>query len=206
MSKYLGPKLKLSRREKTDLFLKSGIRNIETKCKFSTYPGQHGAKKIRISDYGTQLREKQKLKRIYGILENQFSNYYKLAKKLKGNTGENLLIVIERRLDNIVYRMGLSSTRLEARQLINHNNIMINYNIVNIPSYLVSISDIISIKKNCKIKKKIKKCLEINKIKPKPLWLMINKNYMEGIIIRMPHRKEILEEINEHLIIEFYSK
>lgn len=206
MAKYLGPKLKLSRREKIDLFLKSGIRNIETKCRFNKYPGQHGAKKIRISDYGNQLREKQKVKRIYGILENQFSNYYKLAKRLKGNTGENLLKIIERRLDNVIYRMGLSSTRLESRQLINHNNIMVNYNIVNIPSYLVSISDIISIKKNCKIKKIIKNNLEINKNKLKPLWLLINKNYMEGIIVRMPHRKEISKEINEYLITEFYSK
>ncbi|AZP36198.1 30S ribosomal protein S4 [Candidatus Annandia adelgestsuga] len=206
MSKYLGPKLKLSRREKTDLFLKSGVKTIENKCKFNKYPGQQSSKKIRISDYGTQLREKQKVKRIYGILESQFHKYYKLSNKLKGNTGSNLLRILERRFDNVVYRMGFSSTRSEARQLISHGIVMINYRIVNIPSYLVSSSNIISIKKSSKKQKRIKKSLKISNKNLKPLWIVVNRINMEGIFIRVPRRNEILENINEHLIVEFYSK
>ena len=143
MAKYTGPALKLSRREGVDLFLKSGVRSIDTKCKLDTAPGQHGANKARLSDYGMQLREKQKVRRIYGVLERQFSNYYKKAANMPGNTGENLLQLLECRLDNVVYRMGFGSTRMESRQLVSHKAITVNDRVVNIPSYQVQPSDVI---------------------------------------------------------------
>ena len=150
MARYLGPKLKLSRREGTDLFLKSGVRAIDTKCKIEQAPGQHGARKPRLSDYGVQLREKQKVRRIYGVLERQFRNYYKEAARLKGNTGENLLTLLEGRLDNVVYRMGFGATRAEARQLVSHKAIMVNGRVVNIASYQVSPNDVVSIREKAK--------------------------------------------------------
>ena len=150
MARYLGPKLKLSRREGTDLFLKSGVRAIDTKCKIEQAPGQHGARKPRLSDYGVQLREKQKVRRIYGVLERQFRNYYKEAARLKGNTGENLLALLEGRLDNVVYRMGFGATRAEARQLVSHKAIMVNGRVVNIASYQVSPNDVVSIREKAK--------------------------------------------------------
>ncbi len=146
MARYLGPKLKLSRREGTDLFLKSGVRAIDTKCKIEQAPGQHGARKPRLSDYGVQLREKQKVRRIYGVLERQFRNYYKEAARLKGNTGENLLALLEGRLDNVVYRMGFGATRAEARQLVSHKAIMVNGRVVNIASRVESWSWLSSVK------------------------------------------------------------
>ena len=146
MARYLGPKLKLSRREGTDLFLKSGVRAIDSKCKLETAPGQHGARKPRLSEYGTQLREKQKVRRIYGVLEKQFRNYYKDAARTKGNTGENLLQLLETRLDNVVYRMGFGATRAESRQLVSHKSIMVNGRVVNIPSFKVSANDVVSIR------------------------------------------------------------
>ena len=150
MARYLGPKLKLSRREGTDLFLKSGVRAIDSKCKIDTAPGQHGARRGRLSDYGVQLREKQKVRRMYGVLEKQFRNYYKEAARLKGNTGENLLQLLEQRLDNVVYRMGFASTRAEARQLVSHKAIMVNGQVVNIPSFNVSAEDVVSVREKAK--------------------------------------------------------
>merc|ERR1712224_463131 len=146
MARYLGPKLKLSRREGTDLFLKSGVRAIDSKCKIDTAPGQHGARRGRLSDYGVQLREKQKVRRMYGVLEKQFRNYYKKAAKSKGNTGENLLSYLEQRLDNVVYRMGFGCTRAEARQLVSHKAILVNGSTVNIPSYQVQPDDVVEVR------------------------------------------------------------
>lgn len=206
MAKYLGPKLKLSRREKTDLFLKSNFRAIESKCKLEKLPGQHGLKKSRLSGYGIQLREKQKVKRIYGILEKQFRNYYKKALKLKGHTGENLIKLLECRLDNIVYRLGFSATRAEARQIINHKSITVNKKIINIPSYQVLKNDIISVIKKAKKQTRIKTALEISEQNKKPNWIEINTKTMEGKLKNIPKRIDISSDINEHLIIEFYSK
>jgi small subunit ribosomal protein S4 len=150
MARYLGPKLKLSRREGTDLFLKSGVRAVDSKCNIETAPGQHGARRGRLSDYGIQLREKQKVRRMYGVLEKQFRNYYGEAARRKGNTGENLLQLLEQRLDNVVYRMGFASTRAEARQLVSHKAIMVNGVVVNIPSFNVSAEDVVSVREKAK--------------------------------------------------------
>ena len=166
MARYLGPKLKLSRREGTDLFLKSGVRAIDTKCKIEQAPGQHGARKPRLSDYGVQLREKQKVRRIYGVLERQFRNYYKEAARLKGNTGENLLALLEGRLDNVVYRMGFGATRAEARQLVSHKAIMVNGRVVNIASYQVSPNDVVSIREKAKKQSRVKAALELAECLP----------------------------------------
>lgn len=206
MARYLGPKLKLSRREGTDLFLKSGVRAIDTKCKLEQAPGQHGSRKPRLSDYGVQLREKQKVRRIYGILENQFRNYYKEATRLKGNTGENLLNLLEGRLDNIVYRMGFGATRAEARQMVTHKAIMINSQVVNIASYQVSQNAIISIREKAKKQSRIKAALELAEQREKPNWLEIDPVKMEGVFKRIPKRDDLSADINEHLIVEFYSK
>lgn len=206
MAKYLGPKLKLSRRENTDLFLKSSVRAIETKCKIEKKPGHHGNKRTRLSDYGVQLREKQKVRRIYGVLEKQFRKYYKKSSKSKGNTGENLLTTLELRLDNIVYRLGFSVTRAEARQIISHKNIMVNKKIVNIPSYQVLKNDKISVKKQAQKQSRIKAALELSEQKKKIEWLEIDKIKMEGILKYIPNRSELSSDINEHLIVEFYSK
>ena len=168
MARYLGPKLKLSRREGTDLFLKSGVRAIDTKCKIEQAPGQHGARKPRLSDYGVQLREKQKVRRIYGVLERQFRNYYKEAARLKGNTGENLLALLEGRLDNVVYRMGFGATRAEARQLVSHKAIMVNGRVVNIASYQVSPNDVVSIREKAKKQSRVKAALELAEQREKP--------------------------------------
>ncbi|CAL4324480.1 30S ribosomal protein S4 [Buchnera aphidicola (Thelaxes suberi)] len=206
MAKYLGPKLKLCRREGTDLFLKSGFRSIDTKCKFEKLPGQHGSRKVRLSDYGIQLREKQKVRRLYGILERQFHNYYKKAARIKGNTGENLLLLLECRLDNIVYRMGFGSTRLEARQLISHKSILVNEKIVNIASYKVNIQDYINVVDNCKHQHRIKAALELSEQREKVEWLNVDKVKMQGTLKRVPERSDFSSEINEHLIVELYSK
>lgn len=206
MGRYLGPKLKLSRRENTDLFLKSGIRPIETKCKIEKAAGQHGARKLRLSNYGIQLREKQKVRRIYGILERQFRNYYKKAARSKGNTGENLLFLLESRLDNLVYRMGFSSTRAEARQLVSHKSIKVNNKIVNIASYHSNINTVIQVCENSKNQSRIKAALELFDQKEKPSWLEVNVKEMKGIFKRIPERTDLSADINEHLIIELYSK
>ena len=206
MARYLGPKLKLSRREGTDLFLKSGVRAIDSKCKIDTAPGQHGARKPRLSDYGSQLREKQKVRRIYGILERQFRNYYKEANRLKGNTGENLLVLLEGRLDNVVYRMGFAATRAEARQLVSHKAIVVNGRVVNIPSFQVSVNDVVAVREKSKKQARIKASLELAEQREKPTWLEVDSAKMEGVFERVPERSDLSADINEHLIVELYSK
>ena len=206
MARYLGPKLKLSRREGTDLFLKSGVRAIDSKCKIDTAPGQHGARKPRLSDYGSQLREKQKVRRIYGILERQFRNYYKEANRLKGNTGENLLVLLEGRLDNAVYRMGFAATRAEARQLVSHKAIVVNGRVVNIPSFQVSVNDVVAVREKSKKQARIKASLELAEQREKPTWLEVDSAKMEGVFKRVPERSDLSADINEHLIVELYSK
>lgn len=207
MAKYLGPKLKLSRRENTDLFLKSGIRSIDSKCKFERQPGQHSARKLRFSDYGIQLREKQKVKRIYGILERQFSNYYKKAARIKGNTGAILLQLLESRLDNVVYRMGFGATRSEARQLVSHKSILVNNRIVNIASYQVLPNTIIKIHhKSCR-QNRIHAALEIAAQQRENIpWIDCDSTKLTGLFKRQPERSELSANIDEHLIVELYSK
>ena len=206
MARYLGPKLKLSRREGTDLFLKSGVRAIDSKCKLETAPGQHGARKPRLSEYGTQLREKQKVRRIYGVLEKQFRNYYKEAARLKGNTGENLLQLLEVRLDNVVYRMGFGATRAESRQLVSHKSIMVNGRVVNIPSFKVSANDVVSIREKSRTQARIKAALEVAGQREKPTWVEVDSAKMEGAFKRLPERSDLSADINEQLIVELYSK
>ncbi|ABN63611.1 MULTISPECIES: 30S ribosomal protein S4 [Shewanella] len=206
MARYLGPKLKLSRREGTDLFLKSGVRAIDSKCKLETAPGQHGARKPRLSEYGTQLREKQKVRRIYGVLEKQFRNYYKDAARTKGNTGENLLQLLETRLDNVVYRMGFGATRAESRQLVSHKSIMVNGRVVNIPSFKVSANDVVSIREKSRTQARIKAALEVAAQREKPTWVEVDNAKMEGAFKRVPERSDLSAEINEQLIVELYSK
>ena len=206
MARYLGPKLKLSRREGTDLFLKSGVRAIDSKCKLETAPGQHGARKGRLSDYGLQLREKQKVRRMYGILEKQFRNYYKEAARLKGNTGENLLQLLEQRLDNVVYRMGFASTRAEARQLVSHKAIMVNGRVVNIPSFVVTPEDVVVIREKSKKQARIIAALELAEQREKPTWIEVDGKKMEGTFKRLPERSDLSADINEQLIVELYSK
>jgi small subunit ribosomal protein S4 len=181
MARYLGPKLKLSRREGTDLFLKSGVRAIESKCKIDTPPGQHGARRGRLSDYGVQLREKQKVRRMYGVLEKQFRNYYKEAARLKGNTGENLLQLLEQRLDNVVYRMGFASTRAEARQLVSHKAVVVNGKVVNIPSFNVKAEDVVAVREKAKKQARIVSALELADQREKPTWLEVDNTKMEGV-------------------------
>ncbi|MDT0628800.1 30S ribosomal protein S4 [Alteromonas sp. W364] len=206
MARYLGPKLKLSRREGTDLFLKSGVRAIESKCKIDTAPGQHGARRGRLSDYGVQLREKQKVRRMYGVLEKQFRNYYKEAARLKGNTGENLLQLLEQRLDNVVYRMGFASTRAEARQLVSHKAIVVNGKVVNIPSFNVKAEDVVAVREKAKKQARIVSALELADQREKPTWLEVDNTKMEGVFKRVPERTDLSADINEQLIVELYSK
>ncbi|MDM7861396.1 30S ribosomal protein S4 [Alteromonas sp. ASW11-36] len=206
MARYLGPKLKLSRREGTDLFLKSGVRAIDSKCKIDTAPGQHGARRGRLSDYGVQLREKQKVRRMYGVLEKQFRNYYKEAARLKGNTGENLLQLLEQRLDNVVYRMGFASTRAEARQLVSHKAILVNGQVVNIPSFNVKADDVVSVREKAKKQARIVAALELADQREKPTWIEVDNSKMEGTFKRIPERTDLSAEINEQLIVELYSK
>jgi ribosomal protein S4, bacterial/organelle type len=206
MARYIGPKLKLSRREGTDLFLKSGVRAIDSKCKIDTAPGQHGARKPRLSDYGVQLREKQKVRRIYGILEKQFRNYYREAARLKGNTGENLLQLLEGRLDNVVYRMGFGATRAESRQLVSHKAIVVNGRVVNIPSYQVSPEDVVTVREKAKKQARIKAALDLAAQREKPTWVEVNADKMEGVYKRLPERSDLSADINEQLIVELYSK
>ncbi|MCE9688173.1 MULTISPECIES: 30S ribosomal protein S4 [Shewanella] len=206
MARYLGPKLKLSRREGTDLFLKSGVRAIDSKCKLEAAPGQHGARKPRLSEYGLQLREKQKVRRIYGVLEKQFRNYYKDAARTKGNTGENLLQLLETRLDNVVYRMGFGATRAESRQLVSHKSVMVNGRVVNIPSFKVSANDVVSIREKSRTQARIKAALEVAAQREKPTWVEVDNAKMEGAFKRVPERSDLSADINEQLIVELYSK
>ena len=206
MARYIDPKLKLSRREGTDLFLKSGVRAIDSKCKIDTAPGQHGARKPRLSDYGVQLREKQKVRRIYGILEKQFRKYYREAARQKGNTGENLLQLLEGRLDNVVYRMGFGATRAECRQLVSHKAIVVNGRVVNIPSYQVSPEDVITVREKAKKQARIKAALDLSTQREKPTWVEVDADKMEGVYKRLPERSDLSADINEQLIVELYSK
>ena len=206
MARYIGPKLKLSRREGTDLFLKSGVRAIDSKCKIDTVPGQHGARKARLSDYGVQLREKQKVRRIYGVLEKQFRNYYRDAARQKGNTGENLLQLLEGRLDNVVYRMGFGATRAESRRLVSHKAIMVNGRVVNVPSFQVSPEDVICVREKAKKQARIKASLEVAGQREKPTWVEVDAAKMEGAFKRLPERSDLSADINEQLIVELYSK
>lgn len=206
MARYLGPTCKLSRREGTDLFLKSGIRPLESKCKADAAPGQHGQRRGRLSDYGVQLREKQKVRRLYGVLEKQFRNYYKRAAGTKGNTGENLLQILEERLDNVVYRMGFGSTRSEARQLVAHNSILVNGERVNIPSYRVQPGDEISIRERSKNQLRIQSALNLATQRGVVEWVEVDTSKMQGVYKRAPDRADLPAEINENLIVELYSK
>lgn len=206
MARYLGPKCKLSRREGTDLFLKSGVRPLEAKCKLEVPPGGMPQRRPRVSDYGLQLREKQKLRRMYGVLERQFRNYYKKAARLKGSTGENLLRLLEGRLDNTVYRMGFASTRAEARQLVSHKGISVNGTVVNIPSYQVAAGDNIDIREKAKKQVRIQTALEIAGQVGFPDWVDVDPKKMGGLLKALPEREDILPDINENLVVELYSK
>ena len=206
MARYLGPKLKLSRREGTDLFLKSGVRPIDSKCKIDNAPGQHGIRRGRLSDYAVQLREKQKVRRIYGVLEKQFRNYYKTADRKKGATGENLLKLLESRLDNVVYRMGFGSTRAESRQLVSHKSITVNGGIVNIASYQVKPNDIVAVGEKARGQLRIQAALQLSAQRGQVDWVEVSAEKMEGTFKRLPDREELPAEINENLIVELYSK
>ena len=206
MARYLGPKLKLSRREGTDLFLKSGVRPIDSKCKIDNAPGQHGIRRGRLSDYAVQLREKQKVRRIYGVLEKQFRNYYKTADRKKGATGENLLKLLESRLDNVVYRMGYGSTRAESRQLVSHKSITVNGGIVNIASYQVKAGDIVAVGEKSRAQLRIQAALQLSAQRSQVDWVEVSADKMEGTFKRLPDREELPAEINENLIVELYSK
>ncbi len=209
MAKYTGPKCKLSRREGTDLGLKSGLRALETKCKPDQLPGQHGAgaRRPRLSDYALQLREKQKVRRTYGLMEKQFRSYYKEAARRKGSTGENLLQILECRLDNVVYRMGFGSTRAEARQLINHKAILVNGNVLSIPSYQLKAEDVVSIREKAKKQERIKMALQLApQTREEAEWIDVSSDKMEGTFKSVPERSDLSAEINEHLIVELYSK
>jgi len=206
MARYLGPKLKLSRREGTDLFLKTGVRPIDSKCKIDNAPGQHGIRRGRLSDYAVQLREKQKVRRIYGVLEKQFRNYYKTADRKKGATGENLLKLLESRLDNVVYRMGFGSTRAESRQLVSHKSITVNGGIVNIASYQVKPNDIVAVGEKSRGQLRIQAALQLSAQRGQVDWVEVSADKMEGTFKRLPDREELPAEINENLIVELYSK
>ena len=206
MARYLGPTCKLSRREGSDLLLKSRGRSLEGKCKLDQRPGQHGTKRARTSDYALQLRAKQKLRRIYGVLEKQFRNYYKMAALKKGATGENLLNLLESRLDNVVYRMGFASTRAEARQLVSHKAVLVNDKLTNIPSYKVSPGDIISIREKAKKQQRIVDALTVADQYGLPSWVEVNIKDMNGSFTTLPEREYLGTDINEQLVVELYSK
>mgnify|MGYP001812555872 CR=1 FL=1 len=206
MARYIGPKCKLSRREGTDLQLKSGVRALESKCKVETIPGQHGARRGRLSDYGVQLREKQKVRRIYGVLETQYRNYYKQAARQKGATGENLLQLLESRLDNVVYRIGFGATRAEARQLVSHKAILVNGQAVNIPSYSVQAGDVVSLREKAKKQLRVQSAMALAAQRGEPEWIEVNADKLEAVFKSAPDRQELSSEINENLIVELYSK
>ena len=207
MARYLGPKAKLSRREGTDLLLKSARRSISDKAKFDSKPGQHGRTSgARTSDYGLQLREKQKVKRMYGILERQFRRYFEEADRRRGNTGANLLSLLESRLDNVSFRMGFASTRAEARQLVSHKAILVNGNPVNIPSYLVKAGDVVSVREKSRKQARVVEALELAKQIGFPAWVDVAADKAEGTFKKTPDRDEFGSDINESLIVELYSR
>ena len=207
MARYSGPKCKLARREGTDLFLKSARRSLDSKCKLDTKPGQHGVKSgMRQSDFGNQLREKQKLRRTYGILERQFRRYFQAAAKGKGSTGTNLLQMLESRLDNVVYRMGLGSTRAEARQLVGHGSITVNAKVVNIPSALVKAGDVVAATEKAKGQLRIQDSLQLAEKVGFPSWVEVDVKKASGVFKGAPDRSEFGQDINESLVVELYSK
>jgi small subunit ribosomal protein S4 len=207
MARYLGPKCKLSRREGTDLFLKSGVKSLESKCKLEVPPGGvKGERKTRLSDYGVQLREKQKLRRMYGVLERQFRGYYTRAAGRPGATGENLLKMLEGRLDNLVYRMGFASTRSEARQLVSHKNVAVNGEVVNIPSYQCKAGDVIAIRDAAQKQLRVQSALQIKSQVGFPEWVEVDEKKFSGLLKQLPDRGDILPDINENLVVELYSK
>ncbi|MBN3564625.1 30S ribosomal protein S4 [Aliamphritea spongicola] len=206
MARYIGPKCKLSRREGTDLFLKSGVRALDSKCKAENVPGVHGARRGRLSDYGLQLREKQKVRRTYGVLEKQFRSYYKEAARRSGATGTNLLQLLEGRLDNVVYRMGFGSTRAEARQVVSHRQITVNGQSVNIPSFQVSAGDVVAVREKSKNQLRIKSALDLASQRAAVEWVEVDAGKMEGTFKSLPERSDLSAEINEQLIVELYSK
>ena len=206
MARYTGPKCKLARREGTDLFLKSARRALDTKCKLDTAPGQHGAKNTRLSDFGVQLREKQKVRRIYGVMERQFRKYFAEAARRQGSTGENLLKILEARLDNVVYRMGFGSTRAEARQLVSHKAITVNGVVVNIPSYQVKAGDVVAVREKAKKQVRIQEGPALAEQIGFPAWVAVDTKKMEGVFKTAPERSELSSDINEQLVVEFYSK
>jgi small subunit ribosomal protein S4 len=206
MARYLGPKCKISRREGTDLFLKSRARSIDTKCNMEKPPGMQGERRRRLSDYGVQLREKQKVRRLYGVMERQFRNYYKKASQRKGNTGEILLQMLEQRLDNVVYRMGFGATRSESRQLVNHKAIAVNGKVVNIASYQVSAEDEVTVREKARNQLRIQSALAVAEQYGFPEWVEVDPKSMKGVFKRLPERNDLPAEINESLIVELYSK
>lgn len=207
MARYIGPKAKLSRREGTDLFLKSARRSLDSKCKLDVKPGQHGAKSgARTSDFGNQLREKQKVKRMYGVLERQFRRYFAEADRQKGNTGETLLKLLEARLDNVAYRMGFGSTRAEARQLVSHKAFTVNGIVVNIASYQVRNGDVIAVREKSKKQVRIQEALALAEQIGMPSWVSVDAKKMEGTFKSAPDRSDIAHDVNESLIVELYSR
>ena len=207
MARYTGPKCKLARREGTDLFLKSARRSLDSKCKLDTKPGQHGVKSgARTSDYGVQLREKQKLRRMYGLLERQFQRYFVEAARRKGSTGTNLLQLLESRLDNVVYRMGLGSTRAEARQLVSHRSIMVNGKVLNVPSAVLKSGDVVSVTDKSKGQLRIQDSLQLAEKVGFPSWVAVDPKKMTGTFKGAPDRSEFGQDINESLVVELYSK
>lgn len=206
MARYIGPKCRLSRRERTDLQLKSGVRSIETKCKLDRTPGQHWARRGRTTDYGVQLRMKQMIRRYYGILEKQFRNYYESADRLRGSTGDNLLKLLEGRLDNIVYRMGFAATRAEARQLVTHKAIVVNGNVINIPSYPVQPGDKIEIRQRAKGQLRVKAALDLAATRQAASWLEVDAKAMSGVLKSEADIAELPAEFKVNLVVELYSK
>lgn len=206
MARYLGPKCKLSRREGTDLLLKSGVRALDSKCHLTTLPGMHGTKKPRFTDYAVQLRAKQKLRRIYGVLEKQFRNYYAHASRMKGATGENLLKLLEQRLDNIVYRMGFAATRAEARQLVSHRAILVNGKIVNIASCLIKPGDIVSVRQKAQTQGRIMAALELSQQRAEVSWLDVDTKRMLGRLRTLPEAGDLPPDYAVNLVVELYSK
>ena len=206
MARYIGPKCKLARREGTDLYLKSARRSLESKCKMDSAPGQHGAKRGRLSDYGIQLREKQKIRRIYGVLERQFRRYFAEADRRKGSTGELLLQLLESRLDNVVYRMGFASTRAEARQLVSHKALTVNGQVVNIPSFQVKAGDVVAVREKAKKQVRIQEAMGLATQIGLPSWVAVDASKLEGTFKNVPDRAELYSDINEQLVVEFYSK
>lgn len=206
MARYTGPTCKLARREGTDLSLKSRARALDTKCNLEKQPGQTTDRRRRLSDYGVQLREKQKVRRIYGLLEKQFRNYYKTAAQAKGATGENLLQLLERRLDNVVFRMGFGSTRAEARQLVSHKSILVNGLIVNVASYQVSAEDQVEVREPSKKQLRVQNALSLAEQYGFPDWVEVDTKGLKGVFKRVPDRSDLPADINESLIVELYSK